>query len=44
MFESFFIFDQKYYKQYDGAAMGSPMGAILANVFMCHFDKIWLEN
>ena len=38
--ESFFIFDQKYYKQYDGVAMGSPLGSTLANVFVCHFDKI----
>ena len=38
--ELFFIFDQKYYKQCDSVAMGSPLGSILANVFMCHFDKI----
>ena len=38
--ESFFIFDQKYYKQCDGVAMGSPLGSTLANVFVCHFDKI----
>ena len=44
IYESFFIFDQKYYKQCDGDAMGSPLGAILANVFMRHFDIIWLEN
>ena len=24
--------------------MGSPLGSTLANVFMCHFEKIWLEN
>ena len=42
--ESFFIFDQKYYKQCGGVAMGSPLGSTLANVFMCHFENIWLEN
>ena len=44
MYESFFIFDQKDYKPCDGVAMGSPLGATLANVFMCHFENIWLEN
>ena len=24
--------------------MGSPLGRILAKVFMCHFENIWLEN
>ena len=24
--------------------MGSPLGPTLANVFMCYFDNIWLEN
>ena len=36
MFESFFIFDGKFYEQYDGVAIGSPLGPTLANVFMCH--------
>ena len=40
MYESFFIFDLKYYKQCDGV----PLGPTLANVFMCHFENIWLEN
>ena len=44
MFGSFFIFDGKFYEQCDGVAMGSPLGPTLANVFMCHFENIWLEN
>ena len=24
--------------------MGPPLGPTLANVFMCHFENIWLEN
>ena len=32
MFESFFVFDQKYYKQCDGVAMGSPLGPTLINM------------
>ena len=35
----FFIFDDKYYKQKDGVAMGSPLGPTLANVFLCHFKE-----
>ena len=44
MFESFFIFDGKFYEQCDAVVMGSPVGPTLANVFMCHFENIWLEN
>ena len=44
MFESFYIFDGKFYEQCDDVAMGSPLGPTLANVFMCHFENIWLEN
>ena len=44
MFESLFIFDGKFYEQCDGVAMGSPLRTTLANVFMCHFENIWLEN
>ena len=44
IFESFIIFDGKFHEQYDGVAMGSLLGTTLANVFMCHFENIWLEN
>ena len=44
MFESFFIYDGKFYEQCDGLAMGSPLGPTLANVFVCHFENIWFEN
>ena len=44
MFESFFIFDGKFYKQCDDVAMGSPSEPTLANIFMCHFENIWLGN
>ena len=44
MFEWFFIFNGKFYEQCDGVTMGSPLGPTLANVFMCHFENIWLEN
>ena len=41
MFESFFIFDGKFYEHCDGIAMGSTLGPTLANDFMCHFESIW---
>ena len=33
-----FLFDGKQYKQIDGVAMGSPLGPVLANIFMCHIE------
>ena len=43
-YESFFIFDQVMYRQIDGVAMGSPLGPILANAFLCHFEKNGSQN
>ena len=39
-----FIFDNKYFHQIDGVAMGSPLGPCLANIFMNFYEKIWLDN
>ena len=50
MFESHFLYLMEkiffiyIYEQCDGVAMGSSLGLILANVFMCHFENILLEN
>ena len=44
MSESLTLFDQEFYKQHDGVAMGSPLGPTLANVFLCYHEKIWLQN
>ena len=38
------MFNNKYYKQVDGVAMGSSLGAALANIFMCSFESKWLRN
>ena len=43
MSESLILFDQEFFKQDDGVAMGSPLGSTLANVFLYH-EKIWLRN
>ena len=42
--ESFFMFNNKYYKQLDGVAMGFPLGPALANIFMCSFERKWLRD
>ena len=41
--ESSFIFDNRLFKQIDRVAMGPPLGPTLANVFLCHYEKIWLN-
>ena len=38
------MFNSKYYKQVDGAAMGSPLGPALANTFMCSFESKRLRD
>ena len=38
-----FLFDRKYYTQIDGVAMGSPLGPVLANIFVGHIEKHILE-
>ena len=37
------MFNNKFYKQIDGVAMGSPLGPGLANIFMCIFENKWLK-
>ena len=34
----------KLMEQVDGVAMGSPLGLMLANAFLVHFEKNWLQN
>ena len=42
--DSVFLFNDKYYKQVDGVAMGSPLGPTLANVFLCFHEVNWLSQ
>ena len=42
--KSHFIFDGQYNDQIDGVAMGSPLGPILANIFMCDSEENWIIN
>ena len=32
------------YEQIGGMAMGSPLGPIFANIFLCSHESIWLQN
>ena len=41
---SFFLFNDTYYEQLDGAAMGSPLGPTIANIFLCHWEEKWIKK
>ena len=36
--EMHFAFNEEMYKQIDGVAMGSPLGPVIANIFMVHLE------
>ena len=42
--QNHFAFNDNIYDQIDGVAMGSPLGPILANIFMSHLEKIALHE
>ena len=42
--ESYFLFDRELYQQVDGVPLGSPLGPTLSNIFLCHYEDIWLRN
>ena len=42
--EMVFLYNGSYYKQIEGVAMGSPLGPILSNIFLCYHEKRWLDN
>ena len=44
MSESLVLFDDEYYKQIDGVAIGSPLGPTFANIFLSFHEQIWLKN
>ena len=39
-----FYFQEKYYEQVEGLAMGSPLFPVLANLFMEIIEQTTLEN
>ena len=42
--QTHFLFKGSFYDQVDGVSMGSPLVPVLANLFMGHNDKDWIEN
>ena len=38
------LVDGDYSDQVDGVAMWSPLGPVLANIFMCNFEEKWVAN
>ena len=42
--ENVLLFDQKYYSQIDGVAMGYPLGSTLANISICYHQTTWLKD
>ena len=41
---SCFLFNNVYYEQVDGVSMGSPLGPTLANIFLVHYERKWLDQ
>ena len=41
---SCFVFNNVYYKQVDGVAMGPRLGPTLANLSLVNYEKKWLVN
>lgn len=41
---TYFRFEGKFYEQKEGAAMGSPVSAVIANLYMEHFEHRALES
>ena len=39
-----FQFEGKLYEQINGVAMGSPLGPLMANAFMCHIEENMIEK
>ena len=42
--DSPFQFNDKFYSQCDGVAMGNCLGPTFANAFLCYYENIWLSN
>ena len=41
---SFFMFNDKFFKQIEGLGMGLPLGPSFANIFMSYCEQQWLDD
>jgi len=41
---TYFSYNNQYYEQTSGAAMGSPISPVIANIFMEHFENEALQK
>jgi len=41
---TYFSYNDQFYEQTSGAAMGSPISPVIANIFMEHFEKEALQK
>ena len=41
---TYFQYDGEFYEQLDGAAMGSPVSPVIANIFMEHFESLAVDS
>ena len=42
--KSIILFDNEYYSQIDGVAMGFLLEPTLANIFLCYYESNWLKD
>ena len=42
--QTHFLYNGQYFDQIDGVAMGSPLGPVLANLFLGYYEKNWIEE
>ena len=41
---NYFNFNGETYRQIDGVSMGRPLSGAIANIFMSHHERTWLDN
>ena len=41
---SYFVFNEQFFRQKEGVSMGLPLGPTFVNIFMCHHEKMWLSS
>ena len=44
LLDTYFIFKDQLYKQINGLSMGQPVAPTMANIFLCFYEKKWLND